>query len=342
MTLLLIAARIGSAAWSNVLQKQLLSDSRASPARLLVQSWAWMMLMTIPLWISALSAGGFFWIWMLLACALEVPGNWLLLRSLQHTDLSVYGPLNSIKPAISLVLALFLFGQAPSWTGLVGTLIVLTGSILLTYEPIHGASPWKIWRKRGVRDRLAAVVLTAAASVVLKQAFEFGSSWQVLGTWSLLGFAMPWMISLPCAVLAARSRARSNPVVRQQNESSISNDGGSTEPRAGEEKMLSSRNLPPPSPTASLQERKNNSNSGRSSHGQVEVVKAAVLTLVMQGATILTFQRMPVAYALAVFQIGSLLSVLLGYQYFGEGRIVLRTIAAAIMFVGAVIILAGR
>ncbi len=65
----------------------------------------------------------------------------------------------------------------------------------------------------------------------------------------------------------------------------------------------------------------------------------AVALLVMQGCTIALFARMNVGYALALFQIGSLVSVLLGHRLFGEAHLARRLIAATIMVVGAVIII---
>ncbi len=65
----------------------------------------------------------------------------------------------------------------------------------------------------------------------------------------------------------------------------------------------------------------------------------AVALLVMQGCTIALFARMNVGYALAMFQIGSLISVLLGHRLFGEGHLLRRMGAALIMVAGAVIII---
>jgi drug/metabolite transporter (DMT)-like permease len=65
-------------------------------------------------------------------------------------------------------------------------------------------------------------------------------------------------------------------------------------------------------------------------------------TGVMQYSTLLIFQKMNVAYALALFQISSLISVVLGYKYFSERNIKKRIIGSIIMIAGAsVIILFG-
>ncbi len=50
----------------------------------------------------------------------------------------------------------------------------------------------------------------------------------------------------------------------------------------------------------------------------------SIALLVMQGCTIALFARMNVGYALALFQIGSLVSVLFGHRLFGEAHLVRR------------------
>jgi len=58
----------------------------------------------------------------------------------------------------------------------------------------------------------------------------------------------------------------------------------------------------------------------------------------MQFSTNLAFGGTQVGYALALFQISALLSVLFGYQFFNEKQIVRKLIGAAIMVTGAVFI----
>lgn len=65
----------------------------------------------------------------------------------------------------------------------------------------------------------------------------------------------------------------------------------------------------------------------------------AVTTGVMQGATLFAFRSLQVGYALALFQLSALVSVLLGYRYFQERRIGRRLAGAAIMVAGAALII---
>ncbi len=61
----------------------------------------------------------------------------------------------------------------------------------------------------------------------------------------------------------------------------------------------------------------------------------------MQGATVVTLKVMQVGYALALFQLSSIITVLLGRAVFGETDFRRRLTAALVMALGAAIIVAG-
>jgi drug/metabolite transporter (DMT)-like permease len=64
----------------------------------------------------------------------------------------------------------------------------------------------------------------------------------------------------------------------------------------------------------------------------------ALTTGVMQATTLFAFGKLQVGYALALFQLSALISVLLGYRYFQEPHIRKRLLGAAVMVVGAALI----
>jgi drug/metabolite transporter (DMT)-like permease len=64
----------------------------------------------------------------------------------------------------------------------------------------------------------------------------------------------------------------------------------------------------------------------------------ALTTGVMQCTTLFTFGKLQVGYSLALFQLSTLLSVLLGYRYFQEQNIRKRLIGSLIMVAGAALI----
>ena len=199
----LVFGRIAVNSWANVLQKRMFQRNVCAMT-LMVAIWSWMTLVTSAWWCPAVLAdlgidtfdrnGSAKWGWMLAACILEMPGNWLLLRSLQRTDLSIYGPLNCLKPVVSVLLAMIVLSEFPSLVGWVGMLIVLAGTFFLADSNWRsGLASWSaLFGHPGVRDRLIAVVLTATASVFLKRSMDGASSWSVLAQWCLLS----WLIAL--------------------------------------------------------------------------------------------------------------------------------------------------
>ena len=64
----------------------------------------------------------------------------------------------------------------------------------------------------------------------------------------------------------------------------------------------------------------------------------AITIGVMQLATLFAFRAMPVGYALALFQLSAVVSVLFGARYFAEQSIVRRLAGSAVMVAGAVLI----
>ena len=64
----------------------------------------------------------------------------------------------------------------------------------------------------------------------------------------------------------------------------------------------------------------------------------AFTTGLMQGTTLVAFGALQVGYALALFQLSTLVTVYLGHRYFGEGHIRRRLVGSLIMVTGAVLI----
>jgi drug/metabolite transporter (DMT)-like permease len=68
----------------------------------------------------------------------------------------------------------------------------------------------------------------------------------------------------------------------------------------------------------------------------------AMTTALMQYTTLVTFNGLQVGPALALFQLSSLVSVLLGWHFFRERHVVKRLIASLVMAAGAALIVMGR
>lgn len=63
---------------------------------------------------------------------------------------------------------------------------------------------------------------------------------------------------------------------------------------------------------------------------------------IMQLTTNFVFDRMPVGYALALFQLSALVSVVLGWRMFGEADVRKKLVGAGVMVVGGAVIVMGR
>ena len=64
-----------------------------------------------------------------------------------------------------------------------------------------------------------------------------------------------------------------------------------------------------------------------------------MLVAIMQYSTNYVFSKMNVAYALALFQLSTILSVIVGAATFKEGQIPRKLIGASVMAIGAVCII---
>lgn len=303
---LLVLGRIIAASWSNVLQKRSISlgngsEVNPSPLELQFAVWGCMALVLAPWWSGSLSKimvapANALWLWMAVACMFEAPGNFLLLRSLQRTDLSIFGPLASYKPLLGMLLGWLILNEAPSQLGFVGTCILISGTFVLGNRSASESSLPPRTRHfaaftlthPGVRDRLSGVALTAAGAVFMKLGMAGTNSLTALAVWSLIGWCLTalWILG---------------------HNRSVTQSLG---------KCFQLLKL-----------------------GQVWWI--ATMLAMMQGLTILVFQRIPVGYALALFQLGSILTVYLGHQLFGERELWRRLLAAAIMVSGAMLILLG-
>ncbi len=317
---LLVIARVTATTWSNVVQKRLLNPQGHTPLALFTAVWGWMTLLTIPWWLQSFQLSWNFWMWLAITCALEVPGNVVLLRSLRSTELSIFGPLSSVKPAISLALAFLLFREIPGWLGIAGVVVVLIGSAILTSEPSRDrhATVTREQRRRGIQDRLLAVLLTAIASVFLKKAMESANAWQVLSAWCMLC----WVIAFAWQLVYSLHHWQQN------SPQKLAGQAADYLPDASLPAATTTR--PPHWLRATY---------ATYQRDKAAIFMVAVGMLVMQGCTIGLFARMPVGYALALFQAGSLVSVIVGHKLLGEGHVVRRLAAATIMVIGATMII---
>ena len=186
---ILVLLRVLFSSLANVFQKKLVE--RIGNARIVVTSSLFI--------VSCLASPGLFlaqwqnlsstfWLSCIAAALLDVPGNVLLVGSLGKSDLSLVGPLNSLKPVVGMFLGMIVLQEFPSMLGLVGVAILAAGtwSLAATADSSSG--------KRGVawlwspaaRWRYGALFFTSAAAVCIKPAVQIGGPWPTFAVWSWL------------------------------------------------------------------------------------------------------------------------------------------------------------
>ena len=199
LTILAVVARIVANPISNVFQKQLAQRS-AHPLFIIAATHGLLTAVALPALVrtplAALRAA--FWTNILIAVALAVVGNVLLVYALRAADLSVLGPINAYKSVLSLILAVVLIGEIPTAFGVLGVALIVAGSfVVIDREPgqAHGTAIRRFVGEFGIRMRLGALVCSATEAVFLKRALLLSSPLTTFLLWAILGF--------PLAVLAA-------------------------------------------------------------------------------------------------------------------------------------------
>jgi drug/metabolite transporter (DMT)-like permease len=215
-------------------------------------------------------------------------GNVLLILALRHSDLSVFGPINSFKPVAGLLIAFFLIGEAPGTRGIVGTLVIIAGSFLLGKPNEGGLSRGSIvalFKTKGVILRFASLLLISVEAVFMKRSIILAGEMPTFVFWALCGAPILMML---CGIMARGRIVRSVRVM-------------AADPRAS--------------------------------------VASILLYGVMQYATLIVFAHMIVGFSLALFQLSSVLSVILGYFAFGERSFAYRLAGSLVMCAGAVLVI---
>ena len=190
LAFLLVMGRVFSSSWSNVVQKQLMAKNLSS---LLIVSSNFMLLsvMILPFLglISFADMPKAFWWNITIAALLDIPGNVFLIKSVGKVDLSIFGPLNSYKPIVALVLGIFLLNEIPSVQGLTGVGIVFLGSFFLapSGEKLSYKSFYRLMKAPGVGFRFASLFMTASASIFLKAAINHSSAMHTFTIWAFFG-----------------------------------------------------------------------------------------------------------------------------------------------------------
>jgi drug/metabolite transporter (DMT)-like permease len=205
MIWLAVIARIVANPFSNVFQK-VLAHKQAEPLFVICMTHGLLSLLCAPfclVYLPHLSAA--FWLNISVCAVLAVAGNALIVQAMKLSDLSVLGPINAYKAAVSLVPGLILLREVPSLSGMGGIALIVGGSYFLVdrSESRPGATVFgRLWGDRGVQCRLAALVLSAIEAVFLKKALLVSSPLTTFVFWAVLGLAVS--LVAVCSLMSGR------------------------------------------------------------------------------------------------------------------------------------------
>ena len=130
-----------------------------------------------------------------------VIGNIFLVMALESIDLSLFGPINSFKPVVSLIFAVLFLKEYPTLLGIAGIVIILAGSVLLSRDgSVRGAGQYlKMIKSKGVLLRIVSLVFISAEAVCMKGIVSHTGSANAFFIWALAG--TPCIF---CALIAAK------------------------------------------------------------------------------------------------------------------------------------------
>ncbi len=297
-----MTARAVSGVAANALQKRLL-HAGLPVRRLWLATHAWMLLPAAALALSQpVPQSPAFWRDAAVAGVLDALGNLAMVAALRSTDLSVFGPLNALRPLLALAFAWVFLGEHPTPIGLAGVGITVIGAAwLLGDKTPNAARPEPRRMVSIVGLRMAGLALSSAGAVFLKRAADSGGVGWTVGLWVATGGVL-------LAAVGPVGRALS---------------GRTSE---GHRRLRESR----ASPSAPPQPR---------SPGHAGIAFHAGLFLAMQWATVVVFRGTLLAYSFVFFQLGMVLQVVVGRVVFGEPAFGRRLAAGLVMAAGAGLVL---
>lgn len=128
-----------------------------------------------------------YWCCVLLAGSLCTLGSVCLIKALQYGEMSMLGPINSYKCVIGLVFGFVLLGEIPSIKGLLGTLLIITGSWFI-FDTVKEGFSFKLLLRKDIFLRFCALFFTGCEAVILKKIILMSSPEESLILWCFSGF----------------------------------------------------------------------------------------------------------------------------------------------------------
>lgn len=127
-----------------------------------------------------------FWIYSVLAGIAGALGNGFLVKALQKGELSVLGPVNSYKSVVSIIVAVFLLREIPSFWGISGVVLIIYGSYFVL-DTTQERFTWALLKKPEIQFRIWAMKLTAIEAVFIKKIILASSPVLAFASWCWFG-----------------------------------------------------------------------------------------------------------------------------------------------------------
>lgn len=221
-----------------------------------------------------------FWGYVALAGFLCTLGSICLIKALEIGDMSVLGPINSYKCVVGLVLGIFLLGEIPSMTAIVGVLFIIFGSWFI-FDTVENGFKLSLLLRKDISLRFCALLCTGCEAVILKKIILLSSIWQSFVLWCFSGLVFSGLLVLLF------------------------------------KKKFQPLNFK-------------------------EFGKCLIIALslgIMQYSTNFVFKHLNVGLSLALFQLSSIVAVVMGYKFFNEKQILKKLLGSCIMILGSCLIL---
>lgn len=189
--ILIVFFRVLLSVSANAVQKRLLLDGAGV-------NQTWILTYSIMLGPAAVVAActwrgvdAWFWRDILLGGGLDAIGNLAMVAALRGTDLSIFGPLNALRPILALAGGWLFLGESPSSAGLTGIGITFLGALVLLVEPGKRTLPAnrrEVWKM--LLLRISGLSLGTLGAVFLKRAALRSTAEATVAAWIFFGLVV--------------------------------------------------------------------------------------------------------------------------------------------------------
>ncbi|MGZ8940147.1 MAG: EamA family transporter [Limisphaerales bacterium] len=185
---LIILLRVILSVSATAVQKRLLLD-RAGVNHTWILTYSLMLLpATVLALLRATPVGAGFWRDILIGGGLDAIGNLAMVAALRGTDLSIFGPLNAIRPILALLFGWIFLAENPTPIGMLGVAITVGGGVIL-FSGGAGEHPAKtrasLWKPLLLRT--LGLSLGVIGAVFLKRAAMVSSAEVTVAAWIFCG-----------------------------------------------------------------------------------------------------------------------------------------------------------